>query len=143
MKRVTVRGTVERPIEDVFDFLLDNRNDERWCPMASGYELVEGDAPGVGTVYRYQQAQGPGMPPLDSYMRTTVAERPTRLEWDNAGRGLRYHATIVLQPDGATTHVQHTNAVSLPNVAMQLAWFTGAQLILRRQLRNLAKELAR
>lgn len=142
MRTVTVTGALRAAPEDVFDFLVDNRNDELWCPMASDVELVEGE-PGVGAVYRYQQAQGPGRPPLDAWLRTCVAERPHRLEWDNADRGLPYRATITLAAHGDGTRLTHTNRVELGSPLQQATWFAIAQVVLRVQLRNLRRELDR
>lgn len=142
MRQVTVRGTVDATPEQVFDFLLDNRNDPRWCPMATEVELVEGQ-PGVGAVYRYLQAQGPGRPPVPAWMRTTVADRPRRLEWDNADRGMPYHAVIELTAQGSGTRVTHTNRVALPSGVQQALWWTIASVVLRVQQRQLRRELDR
>ena len=142
MRSVTVSTTLRARPEHVFDFLLDNRNDELWCPMASDVELVEGE-PGEGAVYHYLQAQGPGQPPLKSWLRTVVAERPTRLVWDNADRGLPYHATIELEQRGDGTRITHTNRVTLASRVQQLLWFAIANGVLRVQLRNLRRELER
>lgn len=142
MRSVTVSTTLRARPEHVFDFLVDNRNDELWCPMASDVELVEGE-PGEGAVYRFRQAQGPGQPTLPSWIRTVRAERPCHLEWDNADRGLPYRATIDLEPHGDGTRISHTNRVTLPSRTRQLLWFGIANGVLRVQLRNLRRELER
>lgn len=141
MRSVTVTGVVHAPPEAVFDLLLDSRNDEAWCPLASGYELVEGE-PGVGAVYRFTQWAGPGRP-TTTHLRTTLAERPTQLAWDDGGRdGPTYRGSMLLEPapDGAT-RVRHTNAVGFGNPLEQFGWFLGAQVVLRLQLRNLDRLL--
>lgn len=142
MRAVTVTGRLRAPVEHVYDFLLDNRNDALWCPMVSDVELIEGE-PGVGAVYRYQQSQGPGRPSMTAFMRTTTADRPHELAWDNGGRGLPYEASIRLGHRGGKTVIKHTNRVALPSRAQQLAWFTIANIVLRLQLRNLRRELER
>lgn len=142
MRSVTVRTTLRAPIEDVYAFLVDNRNDPRWCPLASDVELVEGE-PGLGAVYRYQQGQGPGLPDVTSWLRTTEAVRPTRLAWDNADRGTAYVATIDLEQRGDRTALTHSNRVSLPHPVQQALWWTFANGVLRQQLRNLRRELER
>lgn len=142
MHEVTVSTSVRAPAEHVFDFLVDNRNDPLWCPLASDTELVEGE-PGVGAVYRYEQWQGPGRPLLTTWMRTVEADRPSRLVWDGADRGLAYHAEIVLDQRDRRTRVRHTNRVTLPSRPEQLAWWTTANVVLRLQLRNLKRELDR
>ena len=143
MHEVTVRTRLGVPAERVFDFLVDNRNDPLWCPLASDVDLVEGE-PGVGAVYRYRQARGPGQPPLTAWMRTVEASRPHRLEWDEGGRGMPYRAVIELTGDGErATTVRHTNRVTLPSRPQQLVWWTIANVVLRLQLRNLRRELER
>lgn len=142
MHEVTVSTSLRAPAEHVFDFLVDNRNDPLWCPLASGTDLVEGE-PGVGAVYRYEQSQGPGRSPRTNWMRTIEADRPSRLVWDGGDRGLPYHAEIVLEQRGRRTRVRHTNRVTLPTRPEQLAWWTIANVVLRLQLRNLRRELER
>ncbi len=142
MHEVTVRTQLRVPAERVFDFLVDNRNDPLWCPLASDVELVEGE-PGVDAVYRYRQSQGPGRPAVTTWMRTVDANRPHRLEWDEAERGIPYRAVIELTEHDGRTLVRHTNRVTLPSRAEQLAWWTIANVVLRIQLRNLRRELER
>ena|GEM_PF-5896908 len=138
---VTVTGVVGAPPEQVFDLLLDSRNDEQWCPLASDYELVEGTA-GVGAVYRFRQWAGPGRR-TTMHMRTTAADRPHHLAWDEGGfSGPGYRSTMDLEPvAGGRTRVRHTNSVGSDHPLEQLAWFLGAQVVLRLQLRNLDRLL--
>lgn len=138
---VTVRKTVDHPIDAVWEFLVDGRNDEEWCPMVSDCELVEGE-PGVGALYRYSQAQGGSQPPITVTMRTTVAQRPTTLAWE-AESGVAHQSTMTLAARGSDrTHVVQTNTVDLPNPMLQVAWWLGAQAVLRSQLRRLGQALA-
>lgn len=142
MREVTVSGSVRATADDAFDFLVDNRHDALWCPLVSDVELVEGE-PGVGAVYRYRQGRGPGQSRMDAWMRTTVADQPRRLEWDNAGRGMPYHAVIELVQRDGRTRIRHTNQVTLPSRAQQVVWWTIANVVLRLQLRNLRRQLDR
>lgn len=139
MRTVTVKSTLDHPIEVVWDFLVDNRNDEEWCPMVSDCELVEGE-PGVGARYRYEQAQGGSQPTITVTVRTTVADRPTALAW-SAESGVAHDARIELSRHGDGTRLVQTNRVVLSNPLLQVAWFLGAQGVLRSQLRRLASAL--
>ena len=141
LRSVTVSGVVHAPPEQVYDLLLDNRNDEAWCPLVSGCELVEGE-PGVGAVYRFTQWAGPGRR-VAMHLRTTLAERPTRLDWDDGGHvGPGYRSSMLLAPaPGGATRVRHTNDVALGSALEQAVWFLGAQVNLRLQLRNLDRLL--
>lgn len=142
MHQITVRTGLRVPADHVFDFLVDNRNDPLWCPMVSDVQLVEGE-PGVDAVYRYQQGRGPGQSEYTAWMRTVDADRPHRIEWDEAERGIPYRAVIELTERDGRTWIRHTNRVTLPSRAEQLAWWTIANIVLRLQLRNLRRELER
>lgn len=142
MREVTVTGSLRTAPEHVYDFLVDNRNDPLWCPMVGDVELVEGE-PGIGALYRYEQRRGPGQPPVTAFMRTVAAERPHRLAWDGGDRGLPYESTIELRRRDDRTTISHTNRVTLPSRAQQLAWWSIANVVLRLQLRHLRRELER
>ena len=43
---------IQRPVDEVFDFLLDARNDPDWCHKVQSVELVSRDGPGTGARYR-------------------------------------------------------------------------------------------
>jgi uncharacterized protein YndB with AHSA1/START domain len=137
---VTVSGIVRADARDVFDFLVDSRNDELWCPLASDVHLVEGE-PGAGALYTFRQGGGIAAEPVR--IRTTVAERPARLVWEDADRPHRYRSTIELAEHGGRTRVTQTNRVELPDRVRQTLWWTFAHGVLRLQLRNLRRELER
>ena len=42
---------IDRPIETVFDFVADPRNDSRWCPRVISCEQRPGESPGRGARY--------------------------------------------------------------------------------------------
>lgn len=42
---------IELPIEPVFDFVADSRNDPRWCPRVVSCDQLEGEGPGPGARY--------------------------------------------------------------------------------------------
>ena len=138
MRQATVSGTIDVPVRRVFDFVLDGRNDVRWCPMVADAEQVAGDGPGVGARLRFTQ-RGAGTMEVE----TTTVEPPTTIVWTGV-RGAPYTGTMRFVDLGdGRTRVRHSNAVTMPNPAAQAAWFVGAQVILRVQLRALNRELSR
>src|ERR671923_1908815 len=43
---------VERPLEEVWQYIADPRNDPKWCEKVISVEQLAGDVPGPGASYR-------------------------------------------------------------------------------------------
>jgi hypothetical protein len=69
--------TIDRPIENVFDFLADGTNNRYWQPMVVSTES-DGTPIGVGTVFRQKVRHPLGFKVSADY-RLTAYERPTTL----------------------------------------------------------------
>jgi len=111
----TVR--IERPIEEVFDFLADGTNNARWRSAVVTIAKTSGD--GVGEVYR-QTLRGPGGRTVDGDYRVTAFERPTRLGFEVVAGPARPVGSYVLQADGpSSTSVTFTLDLQ-PRGAMKL-----------------------
>jgi uncharacterized protein YndB with AHSA1/START domain len=72
--------TVQRPVDDVFAYLVDGANNRRWRDGVLEIERVSGDG-GVGTTYR-QVLKGPGGRRIDGDYRVTAYERPSLLAFE-------------------------------------------------------------
>ena len=72
--------TVGRPVEDVFAYLADGRNNPRWRDGVVEIERVAGDG-GVGTTYR-QVLKGPGGRPIEGDYRVTAYQPPNLLAFE-------------------------------------------------------------
>ena len=96
----TVR--IERPIEEVFDFLADGTNNKQW--RAGVIDISKTSGEGVGTVYR-QTLKGPGGRTIDGDYRVTSFDRPQRLDFEVIAGPARPTGSFVLRSDGpsATT----------------------------------------
>lgn len=68
---------------------------------------------------------------------------PSRLAWDGDGRGLPHESSIGLRSAGDRTVIAHTDRVTLPGRAQQLARWSIANIVLRLQLRNFRRVLER
>jgi uncharacterized protein YndB with AHSA1/START domain len=73
--------TVNRPIDEVFEFLADGMNEQKWRPDVVSIEHVDGTGPGVGTTYA-QSMKGPGGRTIKGDYRITRYEAPTRLDFE-------------------------------------------------------------
>jgi hypothetical protein len=72
---------IRRPIEQVFDFVAEPRNDPRWCRKVMSVDQVEGSGPGPGSRYAVVHRPVPGRPPRDLDLTLLDWEQPSRIEW--------------------------------------------------------------
>ncbi len=71
--------TIARPPDEVFDFVADGTQNQRWRPDVVDVERIgEGDRFGVGATWR-QGLRGPRGGRISNDYRITVSERPSRL----------------------------------------------------------------
>lgn len=76
MARVEGEIVIGRPVEEVFDFVADERNEPRYNPRMVTAEKITPGAIGVGTRF---QARMQGRRPVDMTIEFTTFERPRRL----------------------------------------------------------------
>jgi carbon monoxide dehydrogenase subunit G len=91
---------VGRPVEEVFDFLADIRNEMRWNPRIVRIAQTSAGSIGAGTTFEGQY-QGLGT------LRTQLVEyeRPRRISFRSTGARMHINGTIVLTPAGDGTDV--------------------------------------
>ncbi len=101
--------TIERPIEEVFDFLADGENDKKFSPRVLEIEKKTDGPPGLGTVYA-STVKDAGVKTKREF-ELTEFERPTRLRWKELSK-----APIVvpvggydLEPAGSGTKLTFFN----------------------------------
>jgi uncharacterized protein YndB with AHSA1/START domain len=92
----TVR--IERPAEEIFDFLADGRNNPKWRPAVTEIALVSGA--GVGATYR-QTMRGPGGRTIAGDYRVTESDRPRLLQFEVIAGPARPRGTFHLEPVGS------------------------------------------
>jgi hypothetical protein len=135
--------TIERPIGEVFDFVLDSRNDPRWCPKVKSVELVAGDGPGPGARYAVVHKPVPGRPARDLDLRCGAAERPTRIELTQDDGTDSFDVTYELSELGGGTRLVQRSEANIGAVPrfMYPLWRHGIGRDVARQLRELKKLL--
>jgi hypothetical protein len=135
---------IGRPIEEVFDFVLDSRNDTQWCPKVQSVELVGGEGPGRGARYAVVHKPVPGKPPRDLELTCVAADRPRRIELLQEDDVDTFRVTYDLsEADGGTRFVQQSDAdVGAPRLLHPL-FKRGIGRDVSRQLRELKKLLER
>jgi carbon monoxide dehydrogenase subunit G len=84
---------VNAPIEIVFDFLVDVRNEPRWLPGASNVRLISSEPIGEGSIFVGDYARAGAVT-----VRVTRRDRPHRITLAGDARTLSFTDDIELSP---------------------------------------------
>ena len=126
---------IARPVEAVFAFVADARNDVRWCPKVLS---VKGD----GDRYEVVHKPVPIMRARPLVMRRVESDPPRRIRWTEEDGTDRFEVTYELEPvGGGTRFVQRSSAeLGAPRFLHPLMRH-GIGRDLTRQLRELKRTL--
>lgn len=128
--------TIDRPIEEVFDFIAEGENDVQWCPSVKEIERISGNGPGPGVRYRMQHA--PGGMDFDATVEVVEVERPTRLQWLMTDSGHTLHGTYELEAVNGRTRLKQTSQITFEG------WLRIPGLLMKRRIaRDVQKELGK
>jgi carbon monoxide dehydrogenase subunit G len=100
---------IDKPIEEVFDFLADGENDKKFSPRVLEIKKANAGAPGKGAIYA-STVKDAGMKSKREF-ELTEFERPTKIRW----RELSKNAVVApeggydLEPDGTQTKLTFFN----------------------------------
>jgi uncharacterized protein YndB with AHSA1/START domain len=102
---------IDRPIEEVFDFLADGENDPKFSPRVLEIKKTTDGPPDVGTVYA-STVKDAGMKTKREF-RITEFERPTRIRWAEQSKNLitASEGGYDLAPEGEGTRVTIYNVL--------------------------------
>jgi uncharacterized protein YndB with AHSA1/START domain len=75
---------IDRPIEAVFEYLADGRNDPQFSPRVQRIERVPGTPTAVGTLFR-STVKDAGMKTAREF-RITTLEAPVRIRWSEVSK---------------------------------------------------------
>ena len=78
MAHIEGEVVIKRPVDEVFDFVADERNEPRYNPRMLRAEKVSDGPIGVGTQFRAETATRRGS--AEMAIEITRYERPSRLE---------------------------------------------------------------
>jgi uncharacterized protein YndB with AHSA1/START domain len=123
---------IERPVEEVFDFVSDARNDPRWCPKVRSVE-------GGPDRYDVVHAPVPLRPARRMEMTRVEQDPPRRLVFRQEDGHDMFRVTYELEPtaSGGTLMRQRSEAeLGVPRLLHPL-WRHGIGRDLERQLRDL------
>jgi uncharacterized protein YndB with AHSA1/START domain len=77
MARIEGEIAINRPVDEVFDFVADERNEPRYNPRIARVEKLSSGPIGHGTQFRAEAASWPRTVPMT--IQYTTYERPRRL----------------------------------------------------------------
>jgi carbon monoxide dehydrogenase subunit G len=114
-------ATIDRPIEEVFDFLADGTNDPRFSPRVQEIRKTTEGPIGVGTVFA-STVKDAGMTTQREF-KLTEFERPTRIRWTEISKNAitAPEGGYDLTPDGDGTRVRIFNVLEGHGVGKLLA----------------------
>jgi uncharacterized membrane protein len=135
---------IARPVQDVFGYLADARNDPTWCPKVLSVEQIEGDEPGPGARYRVTHRPIPFRPAREMDHTCLSWMPPTRIQWREDDGTDVLDVTYMLEDlDGATRLTQHSDVdLGAPRV-LHPVMRAGIGHDVASQLKTLRKQLER
>jgi Polyketide cyclase / dehydrase and lipid transport len=87
---------ITRPVEVVFDFVADERNELRYNPQMLSAEQISPGAIGLGTRFRAETSSRGRT--VEMVIEFTAYERPRRLASSTRMSGMDVHGTLTFDP---------------------------------------------
>lgn len=138
MKRLTALKDIERPVEDVFEYVAEQRNYTSWCPKLTRCELTSDGQMGLGAS-KIVSRKALGLS-FDWEFTCDEYDPPTRMVW-HCDNDPRISIVDILEfeqlPDDAGTRVVHHADFQLLGPYKLLK-----PLAIRRARKDLAGDLA-
>jgi uncharacterized protein YndB with AHSA1/START domain len=103
--------TINRPINEVFDFISDNENDPKWCVPVVETTRITGKAPGAGA--RYSFASQAGLIKLRGEFEITAFEPPGKIEWVGESSIVKFSGLYHLESEATGTRLEERTTFEL------------------------------
>ncbi len=98
MPRVEGDLVIERPVEDVFDFVADERNEPRYNPRMLRAEKLSAGPIGAGTRFRAEMKMKGRRRLVEMTTEFTGYERPHRLASATHFTSMEIHGSLTFEP---------------------------------------------
>lgn len=98
MPRVEGELVIERPVEEVFDFVADERNEPRFNPRMLRAEKISPGPIGLGTRFRAEMGMRGRGRPVVMTVEFTALERPRRLASSTQMATMDIDGTLTFDP---------------------------------------------
>jgi uncharacterized membrane protein len=99
--------TINRPVDAVFDFVLDGTNNPLWRSSVVDISRVQGKPSGVGAVYK-QGLKGPGGRRIDGDYEIVECQPNKLITFQVIAGPARPRGTFAFEPAGNSTRVTFT-----------------------------------
>ncbi len=110
--------TIDRLVEDVFDYVADQRNEPTYNAQMRLAEKISDGPIGVGTQYRAEVVSGGR--PVSMVIETTEFERPRRLASMTTMTAMDIAYTLTFEPVGEATRMRWSGEIE-PHGMLKLA----------------------
>ena len=97
---------IDRPLEEVFDFWADVRNENDWNPGSQRWEQTSPGSVGLGTTFK---GEVQGMGPMT--MQMVEYQRPFRVTHRGSAKSFGFASTLNFEPSASGTRVKATGQV--------------------------------
>jgi uncharacterized protein YndB with AHSA1/START domain len=126
------RVEIDRPVEEVFDYLSDPRNEFEWNPKVRLMDKVTDGPVGLNTRFRAKWTKSPVVS-----MECVRYDRPTAWCYVNDGPiAVKLDATLAVSPTGGT--VLTTNFDATPHGFMKVAFSFFLIAMRKEERRNMS-----
>jgi uncharacterized protein YndB with AHSA1/START domain len=116
---IRIKGdiVIGRPVEEVFDFVADERNEPRYNPQMRLAEKISDGPIGLGTRYRAEVVSGGK--PVSMVIECTAFERPRRLASKTTMSAMDVAYTLTFEPVPEGTRMGWSGEVE-PHAGLRL-----------------------
>jgi uncharacterized protein YndB with AHSA1/START domain len=114
---------IDRAPEEIWAFVADPRNDDRWCPKVVSVEQVTGDGPGPQTSYRVMHRPIRLRKPRELAVTIEEFEPPQRMRIREEDDDAVFDVTYELHPtkDGTRLTQRDQIAWKIPKLQLPIA----------------------
>ena len=106
MPRVEGELVIERPVEEVFDFVADERNEPRYNPRMLRSQKLSPGPIGVGTRFRAEMEMKGRRRPVEMTVELTDYKRPRRLASSTHMAAMEIDGTLTFDPVAEGTRMR-------------------------------------
>ncbi|MBI4953982.1 MAG: SRPBCC family protein [Myxococcales bacterium] len=104
MTRIAGEIVIQRPVDEVFDFVADQRHEPEFNPAMVRSELVSNEPIGLGATFRAAVKSFGGT--LDMTIEYTEFDRPSRLSSRTLMASAETEGTLTFEPLGEATRMR-------------------------------------
>jgi uncharacterized protein YndB with AHSA1/START domain len=109
--RIEKTVTIARPVEAIWEFVADGRNDPQWCAKVVSVEQLAGQGPGPDARYRVMHRPRPFRPPVELIVDVAEFHPPRRLRWREEDHDAVFNVLYDLEPTPSGTRMKQVDEI--------------------------------